>query len=163
MSREPLNPDLANVESVLAGLRPSRSGLDRDRLMFLAGQAAGLRRARRAAWLGAGASTAATLAACVLGVLLLQRPGTEGNHQTAHAPAVQPEQPNAPSWAANPPGPRGIGESLDTEASYLELRQLVLTRGVDAMPEIAPNPSSKAPHPAPAPGQRQMLGHLLEG
>ena len=45
MSQEPLNPDLAGVEAALAGLRPAPSALDRDRLMFLAGQAAGLRRA----------------------------------------------------------------------------------------------------------------------
>ena len=66
MSQEPLNSDLADVEAALAGLRPARSALDRDRLMYLAGQAAGYRRARRAVWIGAGTSLAATLAACVL-------------------------------------------------------------------------------------------------
>ncbi len=161
MSQEPLNPDLAGVEAALAGLRPARSALDRDRLMFLAGQAAGLRRARRVAWIGASTSVAATLAACVLGVALVQRLALDRDHQTAKASVPQPGQPDASSWAANPRGPRATAESLDGVASYLKLRQLVLTRGVEAMPEIAPNTATKDQPPAPSP--RRMLGHLLDG
>lgn len=155
MSQEPLNPQLAGVEAALAGLQPARSALDRDRLMYLAGQAAGHRRARRAAWIGAGTSLAATLAACVLGAALVQRLGSERDLQTANVPATQLAQPGVSSWAANPP------ESRDGDASYLELRQLVLTRGVEAMPEIAPSTATKDQPPAPS--QRRMLGHLLEG
>lgn len=155
MSQEPLNPELASVEAALAGLRPTPSALDRDRLMFLAGQAAGYRRARRAAWLGAGTSIAATLAACVLGVALFQQPGPERDHQTASAPVPQSAQPDVSSWAANPP------DSLDAGASYLELRQLVLTRGVEAMPEITPSTATKDQPPAPS--ARRMLDHLLDG
>lgn len=155
MSQEPLNPQLAGVEAALAGLRPTPSALDRDRLMFLAGQATGDRRARRAAWLGAGTSLAVTLVACVLGAALFQQLGPERDHQTANAPVPQPGQSSPSSWAANPP------DSLDGGASYLELRQLVLTRGVEAMPEIAPSTATKDQPPAPS--QRRMLGHLLEG
>lgn len=155
MSQEPLNSDLADVEAALAGLRPARSALDRDRLMYLAGQAAGYRRARRAVWIGAGTSLAATLAACVLGVALFRQLGLERGHQTANAPVPPPGQSSPWSWAANPP------ESLDGGASYLELRQLVLTRGVEAMPEVAPSTATKNPAPTLTP--RRMLGHLLDG
>jgi hypothetical protein len=43
MSEERLSSELAALEATLAGLAPAPSGIDRDRLMFLAGQAAGRR------------------------------------------------------------------------------------------------------------------------
>ena len=165
MSREPLNPDLAGVEAALAALRPSPSALDRDRLMFLAGQAAGRRRARLAARMWAGTSAVATIAACVLAILLLQRAGPEGSRQTAATPAAAPEQGQSPlpQWAVAQPAPQKTAGGLDTEFRYLELRQLMLTRGIGALPEVVPNVAPQEQVPMPLPVHGRMLEKLLDG
>ena len=41
MSEKRVKPDLEAIQSALSSLRPTESGVDRDRLMYLAGQAAG--------------------------------------------------------------------------------------------------------------------------
>ncbi len=154
MSREPLNPDLANLEAALTGLRPSPSALDRDRLMFQAGQAAGRRRTRLAVWVGAGTTTAAMLAACVVGVALLQRPAADTKQQTAHTPAAQSGQAIQSSWAGNWPAMRKRVASGDAGIAYLQLRQLVLTRGFEALPRS--RRARPEVMPLPMPIQRRL-------
>lgn len=120
MQPEHLRPELAAVEAALASLAPRASGLDRNRLMYLAGQAAGLKTARRrpAAWLWPCATAASLLLAAVLGL----------RGSTSREPAL------APTEMASAPAPADRQERRDA-SEYFRLRQLVLARGVEALPE----------------------------
>lgn len=81
MSREfRITDELTAVESALTGLKPKASGIDRDRLLFLAGQAAGqsgpavtaaLPRALR--WFWPAATMVSLSASVVFGVLTFHR------------------------------------------------------------------------------------------
>ena len=107
-------PELKALEADLATLRPRSDRLDRDRLMFLAGQASagrpvpprrnGVRRI--AAW---AATMAATAAAAVALTLVLGHPSPRGVERVVYVPAatVSPHQvagapPIANSAAASP-------------------------------------------------------------
>jgi len=165
MSPERLSQDLAAVEAALTSLRPAPSTLDRDRVMYLAGQAAGRRRERLASWMWPCTSAAATIAACVLGLLLLERPGPEGNPQTADTPAARPVQTEVPlpQWAATQPGSQETAGPLDADVRYLGLRHLVLTRGIEALPEVQPSIAPKNQTPMPSPTHGRMLEQFLDG
>jgi hypothetical protein len=123
-------PDLevTQLETALAALAPRPATLDRDRLMFLAGQRAAARRV----WLLPCASAALASVATLLAVLLLYRPET----RIVQVPAPPPE-PSAPS-----------SFSKDTDATppssgeYILLRNRVLAAGVDALPALPPDLSS---------------------
>lgn len=141
-----LPDELKSVERQLRSLRP-RSNVDRERLMFLAGQQAALPRPH-SAWLWPTAAAAMTLvAACLAAVLLLPRqplviervvyvnqpaPVAEENANVSElvAPESLASKPLAapdiepPSDAARPP----------RDASYLRVRKLALESGIDAWP-----------------------------
>jgi hypothetical protein len=133
MSQEPLNPELAALEARLTALTPRPAGLDRDRLMFLAGRAAAAQTARRGwtSWLWPCATAASLALAVVLG-LRGARPQPVGP-QAADVAAAAPD--------TSRPGPN----------SYMELRARLLARGVDALPE-----SSASADPSPAQPLRPM-------
>jgi hypothetical protein len=164
MGAERLSQELAAVEAALASLGPAPSTLQRDRLMYLAGQAAGRRRARLASWTWTGTAAAATIAACVLGILLLGRSGPGGNPPIAETPAARPAQTELPSpqWATTPPTLQKTVRPLDAPVRYLELRRLVLTRGVEALPELTPSVPPKEQR-MPTPIHGRMLEELLDG
>jgi len=124
MQPEPLRPELSAVEAALASLAPRSSGLDRDRLMYLAGQAAGLKTARRrpAAWLWPCATAASLLLAAVLG-LRGPRPG----EQVASRPVE-----------VTPPAPAIEKPRQSDPNEYFRLRELVLRHGVEALPDARP-------------------------
>jgi hypothetical protein len=74
MSEKRLNEELAAVEAALASLTPVPSTIQRDQLLFLAGQAAAAsvasrRRRRFAAWLWPCATSASLLVAAGFGAL----------------------------------------------------------------------------------------------
>jgi len=79
MSQEENQPeDLKALEAALAALVPRGDRLDRDRLMFLAGQAAGSQpRAARHRWAWPAAFSAMTAAAASLLVIVAARPGPQ--------------------------------------------------------------------------------------
>lgn len=127
MSEEPLNESLAAVQSALANLPLKPSGLDRDRVMYLAGQAAASRR-RRTRWLWTLATAASWLLTfTVAGLWLFGQP----EHQ-ATTPAIAS---NLPVVAVSPP-------AVPLRSDYLALRQLLLTQGVEALPSPQVIPAS---------------------
>jgi len=167
MCRERLNADLAGVEAALAALRPSPSALHRDRLMFLAGQAAGRRRGRLVSWMWPCTSAAAVTAACVLGLLLLERRKPEAVERVVYVqrdrPAGVRDQPGRSPWTANQARLPVTATSAAEDLRYLELRQLVLTHGVEALPEFQPGDTPRGGEPVSPPTQGRMLGRLLDG
>jgi len=151
---ERVNRELEETERLLRDLRPADAGIDRDALLFRAGQAS----MRRGHWVWPG--IAAGLAIC-LAAALLHRPAPREVDRILYVPAKAPVQtppatpaveatPAAPIW---PDGTAWTAVALRT--SYLKLRQAVVDRGLDGLP----------PGPAYA-GEdvtlRQMLKELLD-
>ena len=136
----PPDPELTEIEAALGALAPSRSRLDRDRLMFRAGQAA--RRPPTVRW--AWPSIAAALAIVALGeaVALRQRPGPRDFEGLPVA--QQPVAPNPKEPAPAPvvilvqtpmePGP-AVAPML---MGYEQLRSQILRLGIDSLPEPTP-------------------------
>jgi len=122
---------LNEIERTLASLVPSASDLDRDALMFRAGQQAAPRRSG-AFW--PAAACVMTLVSVVLGVALQMQPTPAPGSGVVHVDP--PKTSDAPlpdfEFAALP------------DNSYFRLRALVLAEGVDALPEPKPG---KAPPP----------------
>ncbi len=108
------------LERALRRLMPADSGLDRDRVMFRAGQAAGRRGSRP--WQAAATGLAAAL---VLAVTLST--WRAGGPPVPGGPVIVHQTPSAdeiPSPAAMP----GV--------AYLRLRAAVLHEGLDALPTV---------------------------
>lgn len=165
----PDDDELGRFASALSALAPRESRIDRDRLMFLAGQqsAAVPRTGRR--WLWPAATAVSTVAAVVLAVLLALRPEpavvqivrnvyVDRSAPPAAETAPAKPLPDSPAIIAEAPAPprrspvepwRPLRESAadlpsfdaDRPAGYLALRQRVLAYGVDALSPPAPSPA----------------------
>jgi hypothetical protein len=160
-NNEELPEELKSLEAALRGLTPSAGKLDRDRLMYLAGQVSPMRafppgsttglarwqtNAIRNLW---PLATAALALICVgLGGLLLRstRPAeplvlvVSGGVTGGNQPSVVPLAPsNNFSFVTSRP-PEG--------ANYMQLRNLILTRGIDALQESSVTVRPSTPQPA---------------
>ena len=151
MSQEPLNPDLAAVEAALASLAPRPSTIDRDRLMFLAGQAAKAR--DRARWLWPLSTAASLLVAVGLAALLVVRGEPQTVERIVYVPHESPVEGVAVVQVARETEPLG---------DYLRLRRLVIEQGIDKLPESSSSDAGSS-HPVPSSDQRDLLRHLLNG
>ena len=161
MSEERLNEPLRAVEAALASLAIKPTQLSRDRVIFLAGQASarqsesrrdsptctplaclagerlGVRGAR---WFWPLSTAASLLVAVTLGGVLLLGPKSQIIERVVYVPAdrqvdsVEKQDPLNLHYVESPEPPRH---------DYLVLRQLILTRGVEAMPmPVADEPAS---------------------
>ena len=163
MCEEPVDPDLAAFEAALLPLVPSPSTVDRDRLMFLAGQASGRRR-RRAPWLWFGTALAATVAAGVLGVMLATRPQPGAVERIVYVASPQPDVwPQGPDDrpGATPSSPGGAPSSAVVE--YFRLRRLVLAHGIGAIPEpqLSSAPGNRSRDRMPS--YQEILKQIMKG
>ncbi len=113
---EQARDDLTPIEAALGQLSPAPPSIDRDRLMFLAGQAS----RPLTGWIWP--MTSAGLAACVA-VLLLRPVG---------APPVPVVERRAPPPAVQPDN--SVPRREPVEMSYLVLRGKVVEEGVEALP-----------------------------
>jgi hypothetical protein len=131
-----LPEDLKSIESAFGGLTPTFSALDRDRLMYLAGRASANRSSRVARFGWPLATAALALVSMALGSLWLtaDRGGTRIVYVNANEPSNV-----ATATVATPANPF---DSNRDRQSYLHLRNVVLVRGVDALPESA-EPATK--------------------
>jgi hypothetical protein len=117
------------LEAALGSLQPVAVAIERDRLMYRAGQSSARR--RNLAW--PILSVALTL---LLGVSLLHQPETRGQtveveklvYITKPAPATQP------ALHAATQSTRSDLYQLQVQAKYVKLRDKVLTEGLDALP-----------------------------
>ena len=169
MSEELREPDLAAVETALAGLAPAAGGLNRDQLLFRAGQAS-----VRRGWGWPGATGVMTCAAAVLGALLVLRPAPQGVHETHYVriePAPSPPATGSPipaDVASQPAVPAEERPVLQT--SYVKLQSQVLRWGLDALPS-PPGPATVEPpltvnqllgNPPPTPEPPSWFDRLLK-
>src|SRR5262245_35834354 len=141
--REELPEELNSIDSALRGLKPVSGAVDRDRLMYLAGQAS----VERSSWIGRFAWPLATAALVVISVTLggrlyvlsgrleqvAQNQGTQAVEDRQIAGSSLPRE----SVALATPRVQTGSSSLD----YMQLRSAVLSGGVDALPsQGAPSP-----------------------
>ena len=171
MSRKPIGEDLAAVEAALASLTPVPCGVDRDRMMFQAGRASAPERLartprRRADWLWACATAASVLTAVTFATLWLSRSGMEVAERKAGVEAERaaeieprPEKRPVPIEEHGEVAP----EPKKWRSDYLQLRRLVMTQGVDALPPSGSRHESDAETLRFRSGHRDTLEQLLEG
>ena len=138
MQDDRLTPAERELETLLGGLRPAAPSANRDRVMFLAGQASGRR--QRRAWQGVSCCLAAVIAILVL---------WPGAHMTDVGPSPTTI---ATDHAAPSAFPAEFRDSLrlrqsDSLANYLRLRRMVRDRGLDALPPLAPRPALEEAEP----------------
>ena len=146
MQQEPLTPADRELEAALGRLRPAPPNLDRDQMMFRAGQASTRRHMH--AWQG----VAAVLALAVtISLGVRPTPLTRERRISVTADSNRPA-------VATPPAARLGRETLAAApTSFLSLRRAVLTGGVDT---IAPPAPATAPAPNPVAPPLRLRGPL---
>jgi|SRR6516162_9191716 len=136
MSEQTHDPELAAVASALASLAPSSGRLDRDQLLFRAGQ----RSVPRGRWFWPASSAALGVLAIALGVLASRRPAPEVLDHIVYVQAPAPEAPlqEIPDSASSAPqSPRAIesDHQRGSPLSCYRLEQVALRWGVEALPD----------------------------
>ncbi len=126
--KEPLS-DLAAFEAALASLAPRADGVNRDRLMFLAGEASAaaqsVQSSRQRTWAWPAAFTAITAVAASLLAVLMTQPGPQvveriipaGRESNAASPSQVGQSTTPPDQA--PPGENAAGnERLESSPTW---------------------------------------------
>ncbi|MCH7687962.1 MAG: hypothetical protein IH899_14990 [Planctomycetes bacterium] len=158
--KEFLSEGLSDIEDALFSLVPKSSGIDRDRLLFLAGQASASQLPHtmpRRIRLWQITSALSTTAAVVLGVMLAVRGQPEVIHEiqfvnrnTNESPAaVSPDrtlkienQQSTPYFP--PPSYLSFENEWSPQQSYLRRREIALNRGIDALTYLDPIPTGNS-------------------
>lgn len=147
MAEEHLDKGLNEMAKALASLQWKTSGIDRDRTMYLAGQASARRpqvgfrsSPTRFAW--PLATAASILLAVTMGATLL----LDDKPQTVERIVYVPASGSHESPVETRPGVSSPEEPTDSlpRSDYLVRRWIALTQGVDALPEIEDSASSPA-------------------
>ena len=169
MSTRRIREDLAAVEAALASLNPTPCGVDRDRMMFRAGRASaektsppGRRPLTSRLWPCATAAT--TLLAVTFASLWLAgrgQPVAERHLKPSREMGVE-EQQAGEHPAAVAPSTEVARDRKRFRTDYLQLRQWVLTRGLDELPQPVAVPPSDAEPSWWRSGDRKALERLLE-
>lgn len=152
MSEQNLNPELTALTEALAHLKPHPAALDRDLLMFRAGQASAPR-----SWKWPVATAASTLLALGFGVALLFRSPPATVVQTVYVQVSTPALDNlVPEPKPLPPAPEmsALVARQSEAASLLDYRRLedhLLRWGFDGLPQAPP-----------AVPQKEMRDNLLD-
>jgi hypothetical protein len=144
----PHEKELSDLEKLLAALPPRPATLDRDRLLFRAGQ-----ESMRRSWVWPFAAVTMSVACGCLAMLLVLRPLPEPAVQIVHvhvpapaAPAasdLRPVEPHATTTDyRQPPSP---------PLSYWRMQQQALRFGVEGLPQVA------------AAGDETSVGDVIHG
>lgn len=126
--------EFQSTESFLRSLSPAPAVIDRDRLMFESGRAAGKQSAR--AWQVSAAAFAAALAAVTL-IHTDRAPDAAviARHNQSSAAGVSPTVVSPEDATIDRPIPAVLRASSGSEAlTYVELRRRVLESGLEALP-----------------------------
>jgi hypothetical protein len=169
-----LPAELARLEKRLAALPAEPLRIDRDRLMFAAGRAAGSRveeRGSRSEFLRARfwpvAAMAMTAATVILAAMLVWPAAWRGTGATPQVEVVA----NAADSAEGRPAADGIKHQFArypvgwlpgdlSSTGYLGMRYVALTRGVDAIDRDCLEAQSATDEPMPAANSRELLKEL---
>jgi hypothetical protein len=145
MSGPTPDPEIKAVEAALAGLTPVPGSINRDVLMFRAGQAS--RHGR--AWLWPAVTTVLAATAAGLGAALVLRPEPAPHVQIVYvripgpaAPPAAVEKTHEPETENPPPASE---EPLPPAPSTLQLQRHLLQWGLDGLPVSPADPEPAAP------------------
>ena len=163
MSEKRINEELSAVEAALASLKPAPSGVDRDRVMFLAGRMsavtnAPLHQKQKTPWLWPCVTAVSLLLAIASSGMLFMRGTTTGEKQAAFAKSNKTqiaENMPEPLWYEHTrketpevkrPHPSSGRDNM--QMNDLSLSMLVAEKGVDALPGPSwiPIGPEKLPH-----------------
>jgi hypothetical protein len=145
MSESTTDPKLAALEKSLASLAPAPGRIDRDQLLFRAGQAS----MRGRAWFWPSATALVALVAVGLGMALAVRPESRVVERVVYVFAESP----APRPSSNPVSPSTFSESPISPAgavawggssAYIHDRDQAIRWGVEALP-LSPAMASATP------------------
>lgn len=131
-------PELTGLEASLARLRPQVGGLNRDQVLFRAGQASA---GRSWGWPAAALSFGVAI---ILAVAWWHQPSLEPEIRIVYVP--QPAPPAPPPVSPEVTRPQTKPGS-PPELAYLHLREQVLRLGVDGLPPLPPLPPASAERP----------------
>ena len=164
MSQEHVSPDpeLKTVESALGALKPSPSRIDRDRVMFLAGQAAARRRSiGYRTWVAVAASLG--LVSLVEAGMLARRPEVVERVVYVTRPDISPDTAPPDRLMAErdvPTEPRRSGGDFAlAKRTHDALTAQLLRDGLDALPAL-PTSSWGGHGPSPV-SSHQLLKEEL--
>jgi hypothetical protein len=156
-----LKPAEEELAAALGALAPAEPNINRDRMLFLAGRAA----ERKSAGLWRGVS--AGLAACLVAALSVQAWWSADRWTPT---TIEPVRPVATVKITAPP-PQLISSPAPAltarlEGSYVQLRNAVLTRGMEALPPLSESSPSVESTPTDAmialtARRRRMKGELM--
>ena len=158
MSESTSDPKLAALEKSLTALVPVPGRIDRDQLLFRAGQAS----ARTRPWLWPTSTALLAVVACVLGTALVMRPGSTTVDRIVFVPVPQSTvisptpTPSAVVSTTSPGALSSIGDAGNlwaSSAEYLQQRNQAIRWGVEALP---PAPSMASTMQTPS--VESMLG-----
>ncbi len=141
------DPELAALERKLAALVPASGQLNRDQVMFRAGQAS----LKRAGWFWPAVAGAMTLVAAGLGGVLLLRPQPETEKHIVYVIKEVPQRlaPRPPSPGHRPPtvssAQSTADEPLYPQTEYYRLENHLLRWGLDGLPGSPPLPPGGPP------------------
>jgi len=160
MSEQAQTPEIAALENALAALVPAPAPINRDLLMFQAGQASIRPKAGRA-WPAAAGVLA--LVAAVLGGVLAWRPAPEPQTQIVYVyvekkvPAPPPPAKKAPTPPMPDTTPPAELEPSYPQTPYLQMQNQLLRWGLDGLPALPPSPPAES-----VPSRKQLLGRSAD-
>ncbi len=155
---EPRESELNALEAALGSLRPARNPIDRDRVMYRAGQASASATRNPRAWPAVAASLA--LVALGEGALLARRPPARIVERVVvvRDPTPAPAPP-VPALAVRPPAPSADPSPWLGRTAHDRRAGQVFRYGLDGLP----GPSTAAwggATPGPAPSRRRLQDEL---
>jgi len=124
---EGLTPDLRELEGVLGGLKPSPAALERDRLMFHAGLAAG--RHRLHLWQATSVIIIMVLSSSLM-LSMYSHSVSDRNNIIAQDPSSQSQK----VYMAVEFSPDEL-RRIKGQARYILLRDEIISGGLDALPQ----------------------------
>ena len=158
-------PELSEIEAALGSLVPSRSRVDRDRVMYQAGRASSRPApSGRRPWI----AVAASLGLVALGEAALLARAPSERVVFVREPAPSPAGPALEVASVRPPasGPRPPGPSPDLgPGAHNRLAWQVLRYGLDGLPAPSPSAGGGDLAPWPAPSRRilrEEIGKVLD-
>jgi len=159
---EKLQSELAAIETVLRGLTPATETIQRDRLMYLAGRASAQRASSISRFAWPLTTAALLLLSLTLGARSMLSSGPVERiiyvDRPAHGEQSMARLDSTMSPAASPArfqAPQG------DQLNYMQLRNVVLTRGADSMP--APSASGASHQREPVPVWPALHRELIGG
>lgn len=150
---EPLRPTEKALADALANLAPAPAKIDRDRIMFEAGVVS------RVGTIRLWQATAGFLAAVGFAAGMLVKPATiiervvyiDAAHDEPNVPgaAIHPTAPFDPSSPAKTGTMTGSDDGRDEITHWFQLRNEVLSVGIEALPECGPKFGPVTAEPGP--------------